>query len=340
MDVVNAAAGISSAALSGAMGIASSRLNYKESKKLARDQYYYNMDLANRQNAANIEMWNMQNEYNSPQAQMARLKAAGLNPNMIYNNGSASTGNSTSPPEQIAAGRQTPNFQGFGVEKLGALGNMLSNILDLENKQAGIQNAIETNRQLKIQNELLRKDVGLKDQDYNIKSLLAAGQAINNSRSMFEYNKANSLFNYTLDAMRLANEKALFELTDYMPAQISLWNENAGYLKQRRKNALFEFNNILPYTSNSAKWSSLSEYENYRLRKAGLNPNDTGLMRLLSRGLGNIITPSLDSITTQLGDALKKSVDQFLYPDIKKKADRYFKRYDYKDYLHQYNLNF
>lgn len=28
--------------------------------------------------------WNMQNEYNSPAAQMARFKAAGLNPNLIY----------------------------------------------------------------------------------------------------------------------------------------------------------------------------------------------------------------------------------------------------------------
>ena len=132
------------------------------------------------------------------------------------------------------------------------------------------------------------------------------------------------MFNYTLDAMRLANEKALYEVTDYMPTQVSLWKENAGYLKQRRKNALFEFNNILPYTSDTAKWSSLSEYENYRLRKAGLNPNDTGLMRLLSRGLGNIITPSLDSITNQLGDALKKQVDEFLYPSYKSKAKKYF----------------
>lgn len=38
-------------------------------------------DRANRQN---IEFWRMQNEYNHPSAQMARLRAAGLNPNMIY----------------------------------------------------------------------------------------------------------------------------------------------------------------------------------------------------------------------------------------------------------------
>ncbi len=35
-------------------------------------------------NSQNIEFWNMQNAYNDPSAQMARLKQAGLNPNLIY----------------------------------------------------------------------------------------------------------------------------------------------------------------------------------------------------------------------------------------------------------------
>lgn len=32
----------------------------------------------------NLRMWHMQNEYNSPASQIARLRAAGLNPNLIY----------------------------------------------------------------------------------------------------------------------------------------------------------------------------------------------------------------------------------------------------------------
>ena len=32
----------------------------------------------------NVEFWHMQNEYNHPSAQMARLREAGLNPNLIY----------------------------------------------------------------------------------------------------------------------------------------------------------------------------------------------------------------------------------------------------------------
>lgn len=52
----------------------------------------------NRQNRKN---WELQNEYNAPVQQMARYRAAGLSPNLIYSNGQASSGNATSlPPYQ------------------------------------------------------------------------------------------------------------------------------------------------------------------------------------------------------------------------------------------------
>lgn len=45
-----------------------------------------------------LESWLIQQEYNSPANQVARLRAAGLNPNLIYGNGSAATGNASSGP--------------------------------------------------------------------------------------------------------------------------------------------------------------------------------------------------------------------------------------------------
>ena len=60
----------------------SQRQNYKYSKKLMELQYQQNLDL-----------WNKQNEYNTPTAQMQRLQAAGLNPNLVY--GSSVAGNSS-----------------------------------------------------------------------------------------------------------------------------------------------------------------------------------------------------------------------------------------------------
>lgn len=44
----------------------------------------WNLNLARLQNRWNIDQWNRENAYNSPAAQMARYKAAGLNPDLIY----------------------------------------------------------------------------------------------------------------------------------------------------------------------------------------------------------------------------------------------------------------
>lgn len=43
-----------------------------------------NERLQDKANAHNIKLWNMQNEYNKPINQMARLREAGLNPNLMY----------------------------------------------------------------------------------------------------------------------------------------------------------------------------------------------------------------------------------------------------------------
>lgn len=45
------------------------------------------LDMYNRERSDALADWNMQNTYNSPAAQMERLKAAGLNPNLVYGNG-------------------------------------------------------------------------------------------------------------------------------------------------------------------------------------------------------------------------------------------------------------
>ncbi|WNK13929.1 MAG: DNA pilot protein [Microvirus sp.] len=46
-----------------------------------------NKQMAEYQYSKDVEMWNKGNTYNSPMAQMERLKSAGLNPNLVYGNG-------------------------------------------------------------------------------------------------------------------------------------------------------------------------------------------------------------------------------------------------------------
>ena len=83
-------------------------------------------NLANRQN---VEFWNMQNSYNTPKAQMGRLKDAGLNPNLIYGSGSANTGVAGS----IAPSKASPyNIQ----NPIPLQASLLQSQIDLNNSNA------------------------------------------------------------------------------------------------------------------------------------------------------------------------------------------------------------
>lgn len=82
------------AGVSGLFGIAGSAINYAFQKKLAAQQNQYNLD-----------MWRMQADYNSPQAQMQRFQEAGLNPNLIY--GQGSNGNMSQAPQMVTP--EAPN---------------------------------------------------------------------------------------------------------------------------------------------------------------------------------------------------------------------------------------
>lgn len=82
-----------------------------------------NLELADYEYQQQLEMWNRANEYNSPAQQMARLKAAGLNPNLVYGKGAQQNMASELPKYQAP----TADFQNVasGV-KAGEIGDRLT----------------------------------------------------------------------------------------------------------------------------------------------------------------------------------------------------------------------
>lgn len=88
-DIVTGAAGAAGSLIGGAFNLGGMALQHK-----------YNKEMADIQNQYNIDMWNRQNEYNSPVQQMNRLKEAGLNPNLMYSQGTV--GNASSAPQMSA----------------------------------------------------------------------------------------------------------------------------------------------------------------------------------------------------------------------------------------------
>lgn len=86
----------------------------RQQRRNIRDQTAANKELAEFAYGKDLEQWERQNLYNSPTEQMARLRDAGLNPNLVYGSGSAAgvTSPSTSPKYQTVRAdyskRQSP----------------------------------------------------------------------------------------------------------------------------------------------------------------------------------------------------------------------------------------
>lgn len=142
-----------------------------------------NMQLAQYNWQQQIDMWNRNNSYNTPKNQMARLKDAGLNPNLVYGHGSvANTSGSVPTPQLPTMGAYT----GINVGRSAA--ESVSQYLQLKQMQANIRKtevetahtAQDTNN-LEVNNTLL-----MQQRDYN--KLLYIAQQLKNSKTRAEAN--------------------------------------------------------------------------------------------------------------------------------------------------------
>jgi hypothetical protein len=94
----------------------------------------------------NLEQWHRQNKYNHPIEQMARLKSAGLNPNMIYG---SSPGSAVGNAGAVAPG-QAPDFKMSNF-----VGEGINQFFDTRVKQAQTNN-LDAQAQLNSATAVLR----------------------------------------------------------------------------------------------------------------------------------------------------------------------------------------
>lgn len=124
-----------------------------------------------------LEMWNLQNEYNSPTQQMARIRAAGLNPNLVYGNGV--TGNSAgSTPQYEPAKFNAPTMQAYRGWNLG-ISDATSQYLAYRTAKAQVDN-------MEAQNSLIRQQTATE-------ATRQANVAASTARSEFDLNMAKEL---------------------------------------------------------------------------------------------------------------------------------------------------
>lgn len=115
-----------------------------------KDTNRTNIRLAQEGREHDLNMWNLQNAYNTPEMQMQRLKEAGLNPNLMYGSGQASTGNADAPkPAHVATtSNALASFNNNNAIQ------MLSAYQDWQVKKAQIRNIEEETAGRNIQNQL------------------------------------------------------------------------------------------------------------------------------------------------------------------------------------------
>lgn len=158
-------------------------------------KYQNNWQTAENDKAWNrsIEMWNMQNQYNSPTAQMSRLRQAGLNPNLVY--GSGVTGNNAgSTPQYQPAKIQRATMEPYRGWNLG-LSDAVSAFMAMRQNKAQVEN-------MEAQNKLIKEQA-------RTEGIRQGNIAMSTARSGFDLNLARELRNVSID--RAIAEKNLSE---------------------------------------------------------------------------------------------------------------------------------
>lgn len=170
--------GVDPAVIAAGIAATASTINAGNQANYAGKNRRQSEKLMNWQKDINLTNWGLENEYNSPANQMKRLKAAGLNPALIYGSGSGGmTGGSIGGVTANSPNQDAPQIDVSGVIKAFIDLTMLDKQKDLLTAQT---QATLTNEQLAAAGIPLKKQ---------------------------EYEQKNALFPSQLTALELANRK-------------------------------------------------------------------------------------------------------------------------------------
>lgn len=130
MSILAAAAG----GLGAITGLIGNNQTNKANIRLQREQQQFNAQQAKQANEWNMQQWQRENEYNAPAQQMARLEAAGLNPNLMY--GQGNTGTASKLTAEVPQGVAPAKVSNSLAYLSNAVIPIISMYQDLQNKSA------------------------------------------------------------------------------------------------------------------------------------------------------------------------------------------------------------
>lgn len=253
----------------------------KKQRKWAEQQYE-----KQRQHA--LQDWNTQNAYNSPAAQMQRLKDAGLNPHLVYGNGADAT--SAAMPRNSDTGTWNPEAPQMPE---GMAQRSLMNYYDTQFRQQQTDN-------LQVQRTLM-------EQQAIHTAAQTASTLAGTAKTKVETETLSQLQQTTVEAARANLNKILLDsqyTSDENKRKQELHTGNLqslaqSIIKQRLDAAktIQETNQIKQSVENMKLDQKLKEIE-IEIRKKGGNPNDPywqkKVIDFIEKGFGGLHAPVIE----------------------------------------------
>ncbi|AKI26950.1 DNA pilot protein VP2 [Microviridae Fen7918_21] len=289
------------AVASAAGGIVGDVANLFGQNAANKQQQKYNTNMYNLQRQQSLSDWNMQNTYNAPQAQMQRLKAAGLNPNLVYGQGVQGATGQSGAVRPTTAQSYSPKSITTG---LGDLGSQVSSSLlagqDVNLKGAQANN-VQAQTDVAKQDKLLREaQTANVQQDTINKAHSVPLTDVNTETGKFELGQKQRLADTQVEAAKAnlqqtyasiftnldTNERNnLLSQNTFMLGLQSVMNSRIQNAKtdQERINLESQLNNI----KNSATLQQLD----INLKKQGMTWSDPMVLRMGGAALNNGTLP-------------------------------------------------
>ena len=174
------------------------------SERMMRQQNAWNQSNAATAYQRQIAFYNMQNDYNSPTNQIARLRSAGINPNLAYANGALNNVGASTPSVSQAETASAP--AGSASVSPGSLGTIGSNFVQMY--QMG-----EQNKAIKAQVDKIQKEGQKLDFDNRIRSMTWLEEAHSLQHSYRAKHTLEDLADEVLEQARIATQRARVDLS-------------------------------------------------------------------------------------------------------------------------------
>lgn len=282
--------------LSIAAGVAGNALTAGSNRKINKDNINFQWQMYDKQRGDALTDYNMQNQYNSPAAQMARLKAANLNPNLVYDNGGA-----TAQAASVRSAQPgTPSSKPTHYDSTGVQQGLMS-IYDMANKSAQTDNIKALTEVAKQEQALKVAQTAQTGAQTAQTAATTAKTQVDSDRAAFDLKQAQNLSAVTIEQAN-ANLNKTYADTKYTLNQderaaalnaqsVKEAAERILTLRLGRAKTQEEISHIRAQVSNLQSDTRIKDLD-ANMKKMGIQPHDPAFSRAVQNIVNGFTTPA------------------------------------------------